>query len=70
MYNKGMGKWKAWKSKAGKAIKKFLMYVGVAIVSIVLLAIAFRVGMSLYKKGLSSKIAKLRAQLSVKSAIQ
>lgn len=63
-----MGKWKAWKSKAGKAIKKFLIYVGIAIAAILLLAISYRVGMGLYKKSLTNKIAKLRAQLSVQNS--
>jgi hypothetical protein len=65
-----MGKWKAWKSKAGKAIKKFLIYVGIAIASIILLAILYRVGMGLYKSSLTSKIGKLRAQLSAQNSIK
>ena len=65
-----MGKWKAWKSKAGKAIKKFLIYVGIAIGAIILLAILYRVGMGLYKSRLTSQIGKLRGQLSVQNSIK
>ncbi len=65
-----MGKWKAWKSKAGKAIKKFLIYVGIAIGAIILLAILYRVAMGLYKSRLTSQIGKLRGQLSVQNSIK
>jgi hypothetical protein len=65
-----MGKWKAWKSKAGKAIKKFLIYVGIAIGAIILLAILYRVGIGLYKSRLTSQIGKLRGQLSVQNSIK
>lgn len=61
-----MASWKAWKTKTGDRIKKFVIAVAIGIAAVLVLVIAYRVGMSLYKKSLTKQIDALTAELKIK----
>lgn len=62
-----MASWKAWKTKTGDRIKKFVITAAITIGVVILLYIAWYVSIKAYKASLKKQIAVLTAELSVKA---